>query len=226
MADFLTAYNTTIPTNEGGFNKDLGDGEGLTYRGLTKKSDPTWSGWSYIQDYINKNGYPANEQVFPDLEQSVQDFYQNGDGVHASYWQMAQGDAIESQDLANFIFYFFVSSGRAGKEITTAINNTLGNGTVSVSNGSLSSSVVSVLNSNTNALYTAIYNAKQAYLKSLADWGKYSKSWERGMAAFPTSISFQRVLSTKTGFFSVAAGAGLILISTSIFFYFKLKKKI
>jgi lysozyme family protein len=226
MADFLTAYNTSIPTNEGGWNKNLGDGEGWTYRGITKVSNPNWSGWDYIQNYINKYGYPKNEQVFPELESSVQNYYQYGDGKIPSYWELAQGDNIESQDLSNFIFYFFVTSGGACKEITNTINNTLGNNTVKVSNGGLNNDVVNILNDNTDQLYQAIYKDKQEYLKSLSGWGKYGKSWERGMAAFPISINFTRVLGSKTGYYSTMGAIGLILIGTGLFIYFKMKKKI
>ena len=217
MAD----YNTSIELifqQEGGFNKNLGDGEGMTYRGLTKKSDADWDGWSYIDNYINQNGYPNNEYVFPELEDSVKNYYKQ------KYWQLTQGDALLNQDIADLVFSFYINSGRAGKEITLAINNALGDGTVPVQNGGLTQDDVNVMNNNQDTVYSSIYNQREAYLHNLKNYGKYGKSWERMMALFPstTDPTIQRFLSTKDGFYTtLITGFTLIGLSTYMFVLYK-----
>ncbi len=213
MANFDTAINIVFK-NEGGFNKDLGDGEGMTYRGLTRKSEPNWSGWSYIDNYIAKNGYPKEEYIFPELEQSAKDFYKG------KYWVMAKGDSLNNQDMANFVMSFFVNSGRAGVEINKAINKALNKSAVSTAN-KLSTDSVNYLNTNTATIYPVLYQQRQDYLKSLSSYGKFGKSWERMMAMFPILPSF---LSTKTGATTTKVGLGVLLLALSSYLYIKMKK--
>jgi lysozyme family protein len=213
MANFDQAINIVF-RNEGGFNKDLGDGEGMTYRGLTKRSDPSWSGWSYIDNYIATKGRPKEEYVFPELEQSVKDFYQG------KYWGMAHGNELTNQDMADFVLSFFVSSGRAGVEINQAINKALGKKVVPVTN-KLSTDSVNYLNANTATIYPVLYQQREDYLHSLATYGKFGKSWERMMAMFPSIPSF---VSTKTGAISTV-GIGLVLIGLATYSYIKIKNK-
>lgn len=215
MADFNQSISIVF-ANEGGFNKNLGDGEGMTYRGLTENSDSDWDGWNYIKNYINQNGYPSEEYIFPELEDSVKSYYKQ------KYWQLAKGDALQNQDMGNLVFSFFVNTGRAGKEITLAINNALGDGTVPVKNGALSQDDVDVMNNNQDTVYSSIYNQRENYLHSLSNYGKYSKSWERMMAMFPSTTTIQRFLSSKDGFYTtVVTGVALIGISGYMFYLYK-----
>jgi len=209
MADFSPAIDIVF-ANEGGFNKNLKDGEGMTYRGLTIKSDSDWSGWAYINNYIAQNGYPADEHIFPELEQSVKDYYQNNQN---SYWQRSRGDALINQDMANFVFSFFVSSGYAGKEVNIAINKAMGSKVVP-ENNTLSDAAVDYMNNNQDTIYPVLYQQREDYLHSLATWGRFGKSWERMMAMFPANISVIRVMASKTGYEGVMGGIGFILVGT------------
>lgn len=213
MANYDEAINIVF-NNEGGFNSNLGDGEGMTYRGLTKKSDKDWSGWAYIDSYISKNGEPKEEYIFPELEQSVKDYYQK------TYWQMAHGDELTNQDMANFLFSFFVNSGGAGKEINSAINKAMGSKVVAVTN-KLSADSISTLNQNSEIIYPVLYQQRLDYLHSLDTWGKYGKSWERMMSMFPLTTNINRVLSSKTGMEGLA-GIGFILVG--VFGYLTYRK--
>jgi lysozyme family protein len=217
MASFDPAI-ALVFANEGGFNKNLGDGEGMTYRGLTVKSDPDYSGWSFINNYIANNGYPAEEYVFPELEQQTKDYYQN------KYWVLAQGDNINNQDMANFVFSFFVNSGRAAQEVNIAINKAEGGKVVSETN-KLTSDGVNYLNSDNDTIYPVLYQTREDYLHSLASYGRYGKSWERMMAMFPSvlPVQVQRFVASKDGFYLIAGGG--LLLGSSIFILLYLRNK-
>lgn len=104
MADFLIAFNRT-EKNEG---KDIwtkvdGDSGGETWSGISRKANPSWSGWKIIDQIKNKkNGQKIST---PELEERKQSLYRT------NYWNPIWGDEIKNQKVANDLYDTGVNCG-------------------------------------------------------------------------------------------------------------------
>jgi lysozyme family protein len=76
-----------------------GDNGGETYGGISRKANPDWPGWKIIDESKKKTGFPKNlTNHNAKLESLKQDRYKK------NYWDVFNGDSIESQIVANEIF--------------------------------------------------------------------------------------------------------------------------
>lgn len=104
MAYFLTAFNRT-EKNEG---KDIwtkvdGDSGGETWSGISRKANPSWSGWKILDQIKNKkNGQKIST---PELEEHKQSLYRT------NYWNPIWGDEIKNQKVANDLYDTGVNMG-------------------------------------------------------------------------------------------------------------------
>ena len=104
MADFLIAFNRT-EKNEG---KDIwtkvdGDSGGETWSGISRKANPSWSGWKILDQIKNKkNGQKIST---PELEERKQSLYRT------NYWNPIWGDEIINQKVANDLYDTGVNMG-------------------------------------------------------------------------------------------------------------------
>lgn len=104
MADFLIAFNRT-EKNEG---KDIwtkvdGDSGGETWSGISRKANPSWSGWKILDQIKNKkNGQKIST---PELEERKQSLYRT------NYWNLIWGDEIKNQKVANDLYDTGVNMG-------------------------------------------------------------------------------------------------------------------
>ena len=104
MADFLIAFNRT-EKNEG---KDIwtkvdGDSGGETWSGISRKANPSWSGWKILdQIKTKKNGQKIST---PELEERKQSLYRT------NYWNPIWGDEIKNQKVANDLYDTGVNCG-------------------------------------------------------------------------------------------------------------------
>lgn len=104
MADFLIAFNRT-EKNEG---KDIwtkvdGDSGGETWSGISRKANPSWSGWKILDQIKNKkNGQKIST---PGLEERKQSLYRT------NYWNPIWGDEIKNQKVANDLYDTGVNCG-------------------------------------------------------------------------------------------------------------------
>ena len=104
MADFLIAFNRT-EKNEG---KDIwtkvdGDSGGETWSGISRKANPSWSGWKILDQIKNKkNGQKIST---PELEELKQSLYRN------NYWNPICGAEIKNQKVANDLYDTGVNMG-------------------------------------------------------------------------------------------------------------------
>lgn len=104
MADFLIAFNRT-EKNEG---KDIwtkvdGDSGGETWSGISRKANPSWSGWKILDQIKNKkNGQKIST---PELEEHKQSLYRT------NYWNPIWGDEIKNQKVANDLYDTGVNMG-------------------------------------------------------------------------------------------------------------------
>lgn len=104
MADFLISFNRT-EKNEG---KDIwtkvdGDSGGETWSGISRKANPSWSGWKILDQIKNKkNGQKIST---PELEYRKQSLYRT------NYWNPIWGDEIKNQKVANDLYDTGVNCG-------------------------------------------------------------------------------------------------------------------
>lgn len=110
MADFTKAFELMI-ANEGGYVNDPSDPGGETYKGVARKMQSKWAGWTTIDMLKRQTGFPANLDKDIDLQESVKDFYQ------VNFWDKIKGDQISDQAIANSIFDFGVNAGTGTSSI-------------------------------------------------------------------------------------------------------------
>lgn len=104
MADFSNAFEEMI-RDEGGYQlTDVpGDAGGQTYAGISRRNNPDWQGWAYI----DRKEIPSS--------QMVRDFYK------IRFWDDIRGDQITDQRIASCIFNFFVNTGKPAKTIAQLV---------------------------------------------------------------------------------------------------------
>lgn len=97
MANFQIAYDATMG-HEGRYSNDPDDVGGETYRGISRRFHPGWSGWVIIDHAKAEQGFPKNLSGNARLDGQVRTFYQ------MTFWDRFQGDKIPDQAVANELF--------------------------------------------------------------------------------------------------------------------------
>lgn len=104
MAQFEKAFSIIL-ANEGGYVNDLNDPGGETYKGIARKKQPDWVGWSIIDRMKQQLNFPNSMESNPFLQEKVLQFYK------VMFWDKVGGDLIVDQDVAASIFDFAVNTG-------------------------------------------------------------------------------------------------------------------
>lgn len=107
MADFYRAYKK-LEVAEGGYVNDPDDAGGETYKGVSRKANPHWIGWTMIDD-IKKHHPTTFKSIIkatPQVEKAVQDLYKK------NYWDCFGLDDFKSQQVANELFDMCVNAGK------------------------------------------------------------------------------------------------------------------
>ena len=104
MAKFEHALQLLLQ-HEGGYVDDPDDPGGETYKGIARKKQPEWIGWTTIDRAKKLPGFPASLEDIPNLQTEIFRFYK------AIFWDKVGGDRIDDQDVARSIFDFAVNSG-------------------------------------------------------------------------------------------------------------------
>ncbi len=106
--------------HEGGYVHDKDDRGGETYRGVSRKFHPKWSGWKTIDTLKkNKSAFPKNLSSHLSLQASVEDFYKN------TFWLPLKCHKISSFEVRMELFDTAVNVGQkqAVKFLQRAINH-------------------------------------------------------------------------------------------------------
>jgi lysozyme family protein len=104
MADFTTAYNQTLG-HEGGYVNDPQDRGGETYKGIAREFHPRWNGWEVIDKLKDEPDFPDCLATHDSLQRMVKQFYKD------RFWNPAELDVMESQQLADELFDTGVNQG-------------------------------------------------------------------------------------------------------------------
>jgi len=118
MALFEKAFQLTLG-HEGGYVHDPTDLGGETYKGIARKANPNWSGWSILDNLKkDKKNFPKNLDADSSLQSHVKALYKN------KYWDVNKLDSVNNQDCANEAFDTGVNMGVgiAAKFIQEALN--------------------------------------------------------------------------------------------------------
>lgn len=109
-----------LPTTlfyEGGYVFDKNDAGGETYRGISRRANPNWAGWQYLEKWLPLHtGDIVNDQK---LKQCVAETYWD------KYFVANQFDKFNDLRVALCCFDFAVHGGYNGKRLQ-ALLNTLG----------------------------------------------------------------------------------------------------
>lgn len=107
MANFVLAHKKTSK-NEGGYVHDPDDRGGETYKGIARKSHPSWKGWEIVDQHKSSPDFPKCLYSIEFLEALVLSFYR------ISFWDEIRGDEIKSQEAADSIYDSSVNFGVVG----------------------------------------------------------------------------------------------------------------
>ena len=125
MANFAEAYKITLG-HEGGYVNDINDVGGETYKGVSRRYNPSWEGWYIIDACKSNSDFPDMLDNHGNLQSMITKFYKE------RYWDVNLLDYCPSQPVANEMFDTEVNlgAGRAGKFLQKALNLLNKNGSV------------------------------------------------------------------------------------------------
>lgn len=109
MATFDDAYKK-LTVAEGGYVNDSDDSGGETYRGISRRYNPNWDGWKYIDEYKRRyRGKSLNRVLNADerIQDMAKELYKD------KYWDVFELDDIPSQRIAYQMFDTCVNCGEA-----------------------------------------------------------------------------------------------------------------
>jgi lysozyme family protein len=108
MAIFITAYRIT-KENEGGYHNSTGDNAadrgGETFKGIARNIHPSWRGWSKVDAFKSKPGFPDNALNNAEINSDVLWFYK------LNFWDPMRLDELNDQAIANDLFDTGVNMG-------------------------------------------------------------------------------------------------------------------
>lgn len=107
MADFNKEFEKLILA-EGIYGNDPDDSGGETFLGISRKYNPTWTGWKTIDEIKNANGTKNLTKILKQnksLIDSAKVYYK------IRYWDVFRLDEIPSQKIAHEMFDTCVNMG-------------------------------------------------------------------------------------------------------------------
>lgn len=180
MANFYDAFlkfkGIEFSSPEDALHKNVGE-DGLTYYGIYQSAHPSWTGWSRVMAFLTTHGYDrrlASIDAYHDenLTQEVLYFY------YMNYWAPLSLDDIESQKIAEEMFFFYINIGNKKKVVRYA-QSIAG----VVVDGYIGPKTVEALNSTDVDLFDREYDRKEiSHYKRLARYnpkrfGIFLKGW-------------------------------------------------
>lgn len=150
MATFAKAIPHILKW-EGGYVNDPNDNGGETYRGISRKNFPNWTGWAVIDA---KKKPIKKGTIFPELEEKVAAFYR------LNKWNKIYGDTIKNERVALFLFDWFVHSGyHAVKSVQRICNLT--------DDGVIGSKTISGINNYVGDLHSKLIASRIEFVKNI-----------------------------------------------------------
>lgn len=183
MSYFLDAYHHTMK-NEGGYTNDPDDVGGETYKGISRRYNPSWNGWEIIDEMQNIDELDeVNDQTI-ELDVRVKMFYKSAYFDPYCGDEMPYGLALEMFDTS-----VNMGVGRTVGFLQTALNVLNRNGTLyqdmvvdGMYGNTTHSCLQTYLKHDTIHLLVKIINVLQGnhyieYMKKSPIQEKYARGW-------------------------------------------------
>lgn len=177
-ADFRIAY-THIIKHEGWYANVPEDRGKETYGGISRKYNPNWWGWRFIDNYKRKNGPIPRYTHFPELDFWVMDYY-------LDIWVKEGFYNLHHQNIANYVLDFRIN-GTIGAKLTNKTLKELGWKNITKENVIDSTTIHALNNINRRLFLEHLKNRRIRFYKGIAErdttqeqflkhWIKRSKS--------------------------------------------------
>lgn len=162
------------PGIEGRYANVAGDSGGETFCGVARNYHPSWPGWVEV-DKAKAAGEKLNgDSLFDRLLPLLQTFYRLG------FWNAIQGDVIQDQALADFLFACAVNMNtpQAIKLLQRAIG--------AVADGVLGPRTMAILNSGSPDILGRYAEQVRAFYDRIAvgEKAKFKAGWYNRVAAY------------------------------------------
>jgi lysozyme family protein len=171
MASFEDALLLVLQ-NEGGYAINSHDSGGETYRGVSRRNWPSWTGWSAVDQLRSHPDFPRCLDADSALQTAVTEFYRQ------QFWRF---DLIQSQEVANKLFDMCVNLGivktvtllqkslvRSG--LTLAVDGQLGDKTLAQANAATASTLLHALRFYSVCHYVEMVRADPVNQEFLNGW--------------------------------------------------------
>jgi len=179
MAEFKEAFDLMM-IHEGGWVNDPIDRGLETFRGISRKFWPNWSGWDIIDLAKTQSNFPANLKSNIDLNDLVIEFYKE------NFWDRWQADKINNQSIASIIVDWLLNSGIWGIKIPQRILGLVEDGIVGPK------TLNAVNSSNQKGLFQDVKNAREQFywniVKNNPSQSKFIKGWLNRLADFKFKV--------------------------------------
>jgi lysozyme family protein len=157
-ADFRTAY-AYILKHEGWYANVPGDRGKETYGGISRKYNPNWWGWRFIDEYKRNNGPITRYTHFPELDFWVMDYY-------LDIWVKEEFYNLHHQNIANYVLDFRIN-GTIGAKLVNKSLRELGMHTTK--ENVIDSTTINALNNINRRLFlNHLKNRRIHFYKSIA----------------------------------------------------------
>lgn len=181
MANFDSFFPTLLK-HEGGFVNDPVDPGGATNKGVTFATFKL-----YAPDLLGI-AHPSVDDLKQLTDQQAGKIYKK------QYWDKVRGDAIDSQEIANFLFDFQVNAGANATNTLQRVLNALGAKPQLVVDGSVGPGTLAAINgADQAALYKAFKEARRKYYQDLVQrrpaLNKFLNGWMNRVNSFPDAIA-------------------------------------
>lgn len=207
MVSFDIAYKNTGGF-EGGYVSpeiaaSINDSGGETYKGISRKNNPTWKGWGIIDIYKSQNStwQYYNKTRYFGLKHGLIIKNETLDKLHydyikANYWSKLHLDKFKNQSLANYVYDISVNSGpgTAAKSLQTVIAVTV--------DGVIGEKTIQKLNTLNQSL---VFNKLKEFRK------QWLEARKNKLPAFQTLLA-----RSEAFFFQRSVGIGILFLGFTL----------
>lgn len=180
MADFYKAFQKfkgiEFSSPDDALHKNKGE-DGLTYYGIYQSAHPHWSGWSRVMAHLSTHGFDrhlASVTCYHDMNLTQEVMYL----YYMNFWLPLRLDEINSQKIAEELFFFYLNIGNKKKVVRYA-QSIVGE----VVDGRIGKNTIKSLNEFDEDVFDREYDRKQiSHYKRLVKYnpkrfGRFLKGW-------------------------------------------------
>jgi len=205
QSQFSTSILPLTLQYEGGYANVSGDKGGETYRGITRKNWPNWSGWAVV----DKKKPIAHNALIPELESAVNAFY------YANYFKNKGFHNINATKVAAALFDFAVHGGYSVKALQTLLNQR--HGARLTVDGAMGTATIKAVNAaNPDTLTAHIIDMRKQHLTNIVTndptQAKFWNGWMNRLSKLAAAL--QAIRNNP-----IAAGLGFVLAAALVWAY-------